>query len=113
MRTLSDMKVKGATEMTYVHGIGKDRNTCMTTALMTEGHSGTADHTGEEGRVLHMGLGEVKGPAMPGVRAVRMNAAVANMDMAMVLMHAASEAAGCVVATCARAPGVMMHLVLR
>ncbi len=98
LRTLSDLKVKGATVMTYVHGVGKNRSTCMMTELMIEGHSGMTGHTGVEGHTLYMGLKEVKGPAMSIVHAMFLGAASADMNMETVSMRATSGAASRVVA---------------
>ncbi len=112
LRTLSELEAKSATVVTYVLGIGENRCNGMMMELMIEGHCGVTNHTGVEGHRSYMGLKGVKGPAMPIVRAMSLGAASADMGMETESMRTISVAASSVVATCARAPRVVIRVVL-
>ncbi len=95
-----------------MRGIEEDMDRDATMLRSTEGHNGNEGGTGREGHVMNMDLTGIKGLTMPCDPAACKNAADTDLVMVMVMVTMTREVAICVVATWARAPGVMVRLFL-
>ncbi len=113
-RKLTNVKVKSIAAGAQMHGVGDNSITCnVVKMMMIEGCGGVTNLIGLKNHVLYMGLKEVKGLAMFIVLEMALGAENVGGYRATMSMYTASGAASCVVATCARAPGVVTLLVLR